>query len=74
MDPEYQGLGIRKFGEGLSTYFMKNIEYQFFRYYLENKGKRPEPVYVFASGSDEWQTMDVWPSDDIAFTPMYLSG
>ena len=73
-ESDYQGLGIRKFGEGLLTYFMKNIEYPFFRYYLENKGKRPEPVYVFASGSDEWQTMDVWPSDDIAFTPMYLSG
>lgn len=72
-EAEYQGLGTCEFGEGLSTYFMKNIEYPFFRYYLEGKGKSPEPVYVFASGSDKWQSMEVWPSDEMAFTPIYLS-
>jgi putative CocE/NonD family hydrolase len=70
---DYQGLGDRKFGENLSQYFMEKIEYPFFRYYLEGKGQRPEPVYLFASGSQQWQFMDKWPADDTEYTPLYLS-
>lgn len=73
-NPDYEGLGDHKFGVNLSRYFMENIEYPFFRYYLEGKGKRPEPVYTYASGSDKWQVMDKWPSDDIDYKPLYLSG
>lgn len=69
----YEGLGSMKFGEGISAYFMKNIEYPFFRYYLEGKGKKPEPVYVFSSGAAHWQTMDTWPPKGMACTPVYLS-
>ena len=71
-DYNYTGLGeIEEWG-GLSEYFMKNIEYPFFRYYLEGKGDRPEPVYISSSGSDSWQTMAVWPADDVDYTPLYL--
>lgn len=70
---DYKGLGDRKFGKNLSRYFMEKIEYPFFRYYLEGKGKRPEPVYLFASGSEEWQVMEKWPADGIDYTPLYLS-
>ena len=70
---DYEGLGDRKFGKILSRYFMEKIEYPFFRYYLEGKGKRPEPVYLFASGSEEWQVMEKWPADGIDYTPLYLS-
>lgn len=70
---DYEGLGDRKFGENLSQYFMEKIEYPFFRYYLEGKGQRPEPVYLFASGSQQWQFMDKWPADDTEYTPLYLS-
>ena len=70
---DYEGLGDRKFGENLSRYFMEKIEYPFFRYYLEGKGKRPEPVYLFASGSEEWQVMEKWPADGIDYTPLYFS-
>jgi putative CocE/NonD family hydrolase len=70
---DYEGLGDRRFGKNLSRYFMEKIEYPFFRYYLEGKGKRPEPVYLFASGSEEWQVMEKWPADGIDYTPLYLS-
>ena len=70
---DYDGLGEVKFAQGLSRYFMRNIEYPFFRYYLEGKGKKPEAVYVNASGSDSWQIMDAWPSSDMDLTPVYLS-
>lgn len=70
---DYEGLGDVKFSQDLSRYFMKNIEYPFFRYYLEGKGKKPEAVYVNASGSDSWQIMDVWPSSEMDFKPVYLA-
>ena len=69
---DYEGLGDRFFGKDLSKFFMKEIEYPFFRYYLEGKGKRPEPVYVFASGSDHWQIMDKWPSENGRSLSLYL--
>lgn len=71
-EKNYEGLGGLKFGENLSAYFMKEIEYPFFRYYLEGKGCRPEPVYLYASGSDRWQTMEQWPSADAEHKALYL--
>ena len=70
---DYEGLGDVEFATGLSSYFMKNIEYPFFRYYLEGKGKKPEPVYIAPSGSDKWQTMDVWPAEDLTYTSLFLN-
>ena len=70
---DYESLGDIRFTKGLSEYFMKNIEYPFFRFYLEGKGKRPEPVYIAASASDEWQTMDVWPDEALNYMPLYLN-
>lgn len=72
-EADYEGLGDVKFAKGLSADFMKDIEYPFFRYYLEGKGKRPEPVYIAASGSDKWQTMDVWPSSELNYVSLYLN-
>lgn len=69
----YDGLDDIRMGQGTSDYFMKNIEYPFFRYYLEGKGRRPEPVYAFASGSDQWQIMEQWPSTDVEFKPLFLN-
>lgn len=71
-EADYDGLGDVMVWDGLSNDFMKNIEYPFFRYYLEGKGKRPEPVYVYASGSDSWQKKEKWPSDQVRYTPLYF--
>lgn len=70
--PDYKGLGTIEFGKALSTYFLNEIEYPFFRYYLEEEGPEPAPVYVYASGSDHWQEMTVWPSSDSEMQPLYL--
>ena len=52
---------------------MDNIEYPFFRYYLEGKGEKPSHrVSVFHTGSNEWRFMDEWPAADITPTPFYL--
>lgn len=72
-DAGYQGLGSYKTPSGISSYFMKNIELPFFQYYLEGVGKKPEPVYVRASGSDNWQVMDQWPSENLSYKPLYFA-
>ena len=70
---DYEGLGDVKFTKGISEDFMRDIEYPFFRYYLEGKGRKPKPVYAIASGSDSWQKMDVWPSSEMTLKPLYLT-
>lgn len=70
----YKGLGEVSFPEGLGETFMKDMEYPFFRYYLEGKGTRPDPVRVFCSGGDEWKSMDIWAPSDMPMTPVYLGG
>ena len=70
---DYEGLGDVKFTKGISEVFMRDIEYPFFRYYLEGKGSKPKPVYAIASGSDSWQKMDVWPSSEMTLKPLYLT-
>lgn len=70
---DYKGLGDAHFPEGLGKTFMEEIEYPFFRYYLEGKGKRPEPVYVFSSCGSQWETMQTWASADQEYTPIYLA-
>lgn len=48
--------------ESTSDYYLKNIEYPFFAYYLEGKGSKPKPVRVLDSGSRSWREYDVqWP-------------
>lgn len=70
---DYEGLGDVKFTKGISEDFMRDIEYPFFRYYLEGKGRKPKPVYAIASGSDSWQKMDAWPSSEMTLKPLYLT-
>ena len=69
----YTSLGDIYFGEDISAYFMREIEYPFFRYYLEGKGDRPSPVSVYASGNSSWEEYDSWPCSSIEYMPVYLA-
>lgn len=69
----FQGFGNVYFGENTSAYYMDEIEYPFFRYYLEGKGEKPaNKVNVFYSGENKWRTYDAWPSAQMKETPYYL--
>ena len=68
----YDHLGQVWLGDGLSEYFMENIEYPFFRYYLENKGEAPPKVSVRPYGSGKWAFYDVWPSARTEYRKAYL--
>lgn len=69
----FQGFGNVYFGKSTSAYYMDNIQYPFFRYYLENEGEKPEnKVNIFYSGKNEWEFYDKWPIDAMEPTPFYI--
>lgn len=69
----FQGFGNIYFGESTSAYYMDNIEYPFFSYYLEGKGEKPkDKVNVFYSGENKWRTYDEWPAQNMSPTPYYV--
>ena len=71
----YTNLGQVWFGEGFSEYYISNLEYPFFSYYLEGKGEKPEPVYVMPSGVQDagWETYDTWPPKASGTLSLYFS-
>lgn len=68
----YNSLGHVYFGEKVSDYYLDNIEYPFFRYYLEGKGEKPQPVNIYYSGANKWQMYNNWPVDNISYVPYYI--
>ncbi len=81
MGPWYHGqwargngekLGNIHFGSNTSTYF-KDIELQFFNYYLKNKGaiKLPE-ASIFITGANEWKDFNSWPPVNVENKNLYL--
>ena len=70
---DFQGFGNVYFGNNSSAYYMDNIQYPFFRYYLENEGEKPENhVSIFYSGKNDWEFYDEWPRKDMKPTPYYI--
>ena len=69
----FQGFGNVYFGNNSSAYYMDNIQYPFFRYYLENEGEKPEHlVNIFYSGKNEWEFYNEWPIKAMEPTPYYV--
>ncbi len=70
--------GNMYFGEdATSEYYMKNIEYPFFAYYLEGKGEKPEEgAMIYDSGARHWTFYkEGWPEVSRAdAVPFYLHG
>jgi putative CocE/NonD family hydrolase len=49
------------FGGNVNQYYQK-VEYDFFNYYLKNKGSfKQEEATVFETGTNQWKQYDVWP-------------
>lgn len=73
------------FGEASGEYYLDNIEYPFFRYYLEGEGDKPANVNVLPSGetmrsnmegvpsASFWETYSSWPPENTCPVRIYLS-
>ena len=69
----FQNLGQNWFGNNTADYFMEEIEFPFFSYYLEGKGEAPsKAVNMFYTGANEWRQYDSWPLPVEQPTPIYL--
>ncbi|SHI62689.1 CocE/NonD family hydrolase [Pseudozobellia thermophila] len=54
------------FGDSISTFFLREIERNFFAHHLKGKEVEPLPeAYMFDTGSKEWKTFDEWPPKHI---------
>lgn len=72
--PKGDSIGLIPFGgHETSREFRENIEAPFFRYYLHDKGEKPQwQASTFQSGSNSWHTYSVWPPKDVRNTNLYL--
>lgn len=61
------------FGDSISTFFQKEIERNFFAYYLKDEGKQDLPeAYMFDTGIKQWQKFAQWPPKDIPPLQLYF--
>lgn len=69
---DFQNLGQTWFGDSTVAYYQKYIEYPFFSYYLDGKGKAPShQAELFYTGENRWHQHQQWPAAT-ATTPLYL--
>lgn len=83
-DATYQSLDDAWFGVGSAAYFIHNVEYPFFAYYLEGKGRLPSPVTILPSMETEkckmkdktshhlWMSLDTWPPRNMRYVAFPL--
>lgn len=74
------------FGDASGEYYLDDIEYPFFTYYLEGKGNMPARVNILPSGetlkskmegvpsSTLWKTYSSWPPSDAEPIRIFFSG
>jgi putative CocE/NonD family hydrolase len=73
--PKGDSIGQIPFGgHETSREFRENIEAPFFRYYLHDKGEKPNwQASTFQSGSNTWHTYPAWPPKEAKAKTLYLN-
>jgi hypothetical protein len=71
----HQLVGDIYFGDNLSDFYKKNIEYPFFMEYLKgiDMGNLPE-AYMFDTGEKTWSTFEDWPPKNTKRETWYIHG
>ncbi|MDW7692557.1 CocE/NonD family hydrolase [Flammeovirgaceae bacterium SG7u.111] len=61
----YQAVSNVYFGDSISTFYQREIEFNFFGKMLKDKTTEALPdAYMFDTGVKEWKKFDVWPPRD----------
>ena len=61
------------YGDSISTFYQKEIEFKFFAHYLKNEGEMTLPeAYMFDTGTKEWKQFSQWPPKEIKPTTFYF--
>ncbi|MEM6845206.1 MAG: CocE/NonD family hydrolase [Bacteroidota bacterium] len=60
-----QAVGNIYFGDSISTFYQKEIEYPFFTHFLKDGPAPQSPdAYLYDTGLKEWKKFDTWPPAD----------
>ncbi|MEA3460771.1 MAG: CocE/NonD family hydrolase, partial [Bacteroidota bacterium] len=71
--PDYNNPSLIPFREENKYFYMHEIEYPFFSYYLKGEGELDLPeAWVFETGSDQWKSYDSWPPENVAEKQIWL--
>jgi hypothetical protein len=66
--------GDQNFSSRTSRFYVENIEFPFFNYYLKGKGKLNLPeAYIFETGKNVWHKFDNYPPKNIEEINLYLN-
>ena len=68
-------LGDIYFGANTSEYYLNDVEFPFFQYYLNGVGPKPDldnHIKMYITGADEWKQFDAWPPKNSKETKIYL--
>jgi hypothetical protein len=58
----FQAVNHIYFGDSLSTFYQKEIEFPFFTYYLKGKGEgKFVEAFMFDTGLNQWESYESWP-------------
>jgi putative CocE/NonD family hydrolase len=61
------------FGDSISTFYQREIERNFFAFYLKDEGQPGLPeAYMFDTGVKRWGTFDTWPPKHIPPVKLYF--
>lgn len=61
------------FGDSIATFFQREIERDFFAFYLKDEGKQDLPeAYMFDTGKKLWQKFAQWPPAEIPPLQLYF--
>ena len=72
----YQAVSHVYFGDSISTFYQREIEFDFFNHFLKGEANGntglPE-AYMFDTGIKKWQKFDVWPPKNIPSVNLYFT-
>ncbi|SMO91264.1 CocE/NonD family hydrolase [Gracilimonas mengyeensis] len=72
---EHQLVGDIYFGDDLSDFFKKEMEYPFFEAHLKGEGDANIPeAYMFDTGRKEWRKFDQWPPKKSSAKTWFIHG
>ncbi|MEL6533882.1 MAG: CocE/NonD family hydrolase [Bacteroidota bacterium] len=69
----YQSVSNVVFGDSISTWYQREVEYNFFTSQLKGKDNAPLPeAYMFDTGLKEWKRYETWPPVDAPLVTFYF--
>ena len=71
--PDYNNPSLIPFREEDKYFYMHEIEYPFFTYYLKGEGELDLPdAWIFETGNNQWRAYESWPPENVIERQIWL--